>query len=214
MKIKTLKDYVYEYISKGIQEGTLKPNDKLNEQEISDRLGISRTPIREALIQLAADGLLESIPHRGFRVKPLSLKEVTELYIIIGNLDSLAATLALDNLSEEDINQMESLKEEMDEAIKKEEYDRYYKLQIEFHDVYINKCNNKELIRILNQLRMRFIRQSYSNIDKEELLKVLLETNEQHGAIIDLIKARDSKRLENYIKEVHWNTKYAFSDVV
>lgn len=214
MKIKTLKDYVYEYISKGIQEGTLKPNDKLNEQEISDRLGISRTPIREALIQLAADGLLESIPHRGFRVKPLSLKEVTELYIIIGNLDSLAATLALDNLSEEDINQMEGLKEEMDEAIKKEEYDRYYKLQIEFHDVYINKCNNKELIRILNQLRMRFIRQSYSNIDKEELLKVLLETNEQHGAIIDLIKARDSKRLENYIKEVHWNTKYAFSDVV
>lgn len=214
MKIKTLKDYVYEYISKGIQEGTLKPNDKLNEQEISDRLGISRTPIREALIQLAADGLLESIPHRGFRVKPLSLKEVTELYIIIGNLDSLAATLALDNLSEEDINQMESLKEEMDEAIKKEEYDRYYKLQIEFHDVYINKCNNKELIRILNQLRMRFIRQSYSNIDKEELLKVLLETNEQHGVIIDLIKARDSKRLENYIKEVHWNTKYAFSDVV
>lgn len=214
MKIKTLKDYVYEYISKGIQEGTLKPNDKLNEQEISDKLGISRTPIREALIQLAADGLLESIPHRGFRVKPLSLKEVTELYIIIGNLDSLAATLALYNLSEEDINQMEGLKEEMDEAIKKEEYDRYYKLQIEFHDVYINKCNNKELIRILNQLRMRFIRQSYSNIDKEELLKVLLETNEQHGAIIDLIKARDSKRLENYIKEVHWNTKYAFSDVV
>lgn len=214
MKIKTLKDYVYEYISKGIQEGTLKPNDKLNEQEISDRLGISRTPIREALIQLAADGLLESIPHRGFRVKPLSLKEVTELYIIIGNLDSLAANLALYNLSEEDINQMESLKEEMDEAIKKEEYDRYYKLQIEFHDVYINKCNNKELIRILNQLRMRFIRQSYSNIDKEELLKVLLETNEQHGVIIDLIKARDSKRLENYIKEVHWNTKYAFSDVV
>jgi len=214
MKIKTLKDYVYEYISKGIQEGTLKPNDKLNEQEISDRLGISRTPIREALIQLAADGLLESIPHRGFRVKPLSLKEVTELYIIIGNLDSLAANLALYNLSEEDINQMEGLKEEMDEAIKKEEYDRYYKLQIEFHDVYINKCNNKELIRILNQLRMRFIRQSYSNIDKEELLKVLLETNEQHGVIIDLIKARDSKRLENYIKEVHWNTKYAFSDVV
>ena len=214
MKIKTLKDYVYEYISKGIQEGTLKPNDKLNEQEISDRLGISRTPIREALIQLAADGLLESIPHRGFRVKPLSLKEVTELYIIIGNLDSLAANLALYNLSEDDINQMESLKEEMDEAIKKEEYDRYYKLQIEFHDVYINKCNNKELIRILNQFRMRFIRQSYSNIDKEELLKVLLETNEQHGAIIDLIKARDSKKLENYIKEVHWNTKYAFSDVV
>lgn len=214
MKIKTLKDYVYEYISKGIQEGTLKPNDKLNEQEISDKLGISRTPIREALIQLAADGLLESIPHRGFRVKPLSLKEVTELYIIIGNLDSLAANLALYNLSEEDINQMEGLKEEMDEAIKKEEYDRYYKLQIEFHDVYINKCNNKELIRILNQLRMRFIRQSYSNIDKEELLKVLLETNEQHGVIIDLIKARDSKRLENYIKEVHWNTKYAFSDVV
>lgn len=214
MKIKTLKDYVYEYISKGIQEGTLKPNDKLNEQEISDRLGISRTPIREALIQLAADGLLESIPHRGFRVKPLSLKEVTELYIIIGNLDSLAANLALYNLSEEDINQMEGLKEEMDEAIKKEEYDRYYKLQIEFHDVYINKCNNEELIRILNQLRMRFIRQSYSNIDKEELLKVLLETNEQHGVIIDLIKARDSKRLENYIKEVHWNTKYAFSDVV
>lgn len=210
----SLKDHVYEYISKGIQKGTLKSNDKLNEQEISRELNISRTPVREALIQLAAEGLLISEPRKGFRVKPLTLKEAKDLYQIVGHLEAMAAVLALDQISPEDISRMERLKGDMDEAINAHVFDKYYKLQVEFHNIYLSKCGNDELINILKLLKKRFIRQGYSGRDPEGLSEIFKETNRQHGEMIELFKKKDSAQLEKYIKEVHWDIKYAALDVV
>lgn len=210
----TLKDHVYEYISKRIQDGSLKPDDRLNEQDISDELNISRTPVREALIELAADGLLYSQPRRGFRVKPLTLKEAKELYQLIGNLDAMAAVLAVQYINPEDIQSMKNLISDMERSIKGHLYDIYYKLQVEFHNIYINKCGHDELIRVLNQLKMRFIRQGYSNKEEQQMMEVFTETNEQHKIIVELIEAKDSKKLESYLKEIHWNIQYASLDAL
>lgn len=212
LRFMSLKDHVYEYISKRIQDGSIKPNDKLNEQEICDELNISRTPVREALIQLAADGLLDNEPRRGFRVKPLTEEKANNLYMIIGNLDALAATLALDNLTKEDINLMRKLKSDMDDAIANQKLDEYYKLQIDFHNIYIDKCGNDELIQLLNQLKMRFIRQGYDS--NEKLAEIFSETNKQHGVIVDLMEERDVEKLEHYLKTVHWNVMYSNLDVI
>ena len=76
----SLKDHVYEYISNEIKNKKLNPNEKINEQAICNELNVSRTPVREALIQLSADGLLDITPRRGFRVKALSLKDAQDLY--------------------------------------------------------------------------------------------------------------------------------------
>lgn len=212
LRFMSLKDHVYEYISKRIQDGSIKPNDKLNEQEICDELNISRTPVREALIQLAADGLLDNEPRRGFRVKSLTEEKANNLYMIIGNLDALAATLALDNLTKEDINLMRKLKTDMDDAIANQMLDEYYKLQIDFHNIYIDKCGNDELIQLLNQLKMRFIRQGYDS--NEKLAEIFSETNKQHGVIVDLMEKRDVEKLEHYLKTVHWNVMYSNLDVI
>lgn len=212
MKFMTLKAHVYEYISKRIQEGSIKPNDKLNEQEICDELNISRTPVREALIQLAADGLLDSEPRKGFRVKPLTKEKAHNLYVIIGTLDALAATLAMDSLTETDFAAMKELQAEMENAISKGRLELYYKLQIDFHNVYIDKCENEELIQLLNQLRLRFIRQGYDM--EEQLISILSETNKQHGVIIRLLEEKDQEELERYIKLVHWNMEYSELDVI
>lgn len=212
LRFMTLKDHVYEYISKRIQEGTIKPNDKLNEQEICDELDISRTPVREALIQLAADGLLDNEPRRGFRVKPLTQEKANNLYMIIGTLDAMAATLALDNLTKEDINLMRKLKADMGYAIENRMLDQYYKLQVDFHNIYINKCGNEELIQLLNQLKMRFIRQGYDS--NEKLIKIFSATNNEHEVIIDLMEEKDAEKLEHYLKTVHWNVQYSNLDVI
>ena len=79
----SLKDHVYEYISNEIKNKKLNPNEKINEQAICNELNVSRTPVREALIQLSADGLLDITPRRGFRVKALSLKDAQDLYAVI-----------------------------------------------------------------------------------------------------------------------------------
>lgn len=212
MKFLTLKAHVYDYISKKIQEGSIKPNDKLNEQEICDELNISRTPVREALIQLAADGLLDSEPRKGFRVKPLTKEKAHNLYVIIGTLDALAASLAMDDLTKEDFDRMRKLQVEMEKSIAEGLLDVYYKLQIDFHDVYIDKCGNDELIHLMNQLRMRFIKQGYGVDGK--MSKILSETNEEHGVIIELLEKKDPTELEDYIKLVHWNLAYSELDVI
>lgn len=210
----SLKDHVYEYISENLKDGSLKPDDKINEKDLSDKLGVSRTPVREALIQLAAEGLLKSEPRRGFRVKPLSLKEASDLYQLIGYLDAMAAVLALDNMSEKDIDLMKSLHSKMDKSIKDDNFDKYYQFQIKFHDVYIDRCDNNELVDTLEKTRMRFIKQGYSDIDSEVLDKTFNETNKQHLEIIKLFQEKNKEALEKYLKEVHWDIEYAIFDVI
>ena len=91
MEFLSLKDHVYNFIAEQIRLGKLNSNEKVNEQDICQQLNISRTPVREALIQLAADGFLDSAPRRGFRVKPLTKKEGEDIYHILAPLDALAA---------------------------------------------------------------------------------------------------------------------------
>ena len=87
-KIKSLSEQVYDYIVYKIKIGELLFDEKINETALIDQLGISRTPIREALIQMSSDGILENIPRKGFFVKSISNQKISEVYKIIGVLDA------------------------------------------------------------------------------------------------------------------------------
>lgn len=176
----SLKDHVYRYISDCINTGSLNPGDKINEAQVSETLNISRTPIREALVQLASDGYLDSLPRKGFRVKALDTTKVQQFYEIIGALDGRAAALCMPHITKEDLNQMQFLAEAMDSAIHAGLGDKYYELQVEFHNVYLNRCPNTEMTDLLNRLKNNFIRKYYlfENPDNEN--SVLEEANQQH----------------------------------
>jgi len=203
-KYLSLKDHVYNYISEKINDGSLKPDDKINEQQISDALNISRTPIREALIQLASDGLLENTPRRGFRVKVLDVKKAQELYEIIGLLDGRLAYNAADIIKEEDIRKMQFLAESMDSAIDQGLREKYYELQVQYHNIYVNLNENEEMISLLNQLKNSFLRKYYVFEDPDNEIQVLRDTNQQHYEIIRLFKEKNKEELERFIREVHW----------
>jgi DNA-binding GntR family transcriptional regulator len=208
----SLKDHVYNYISEKINDGSLKPEDKINEQQISDALEISRTPIREALIQLAAEGYLESIPRKGFRVRNLDYNKAKELYEIIGLLDGRIAYLTIDIISEEDIRNMEFLADLMTAAIEQDLSNRYYELQVDFHNTYINLCKNQEMINLLNQLKRSFLRKYYVFGHSQEEIEILKETNQEHYEIIRLFKEKKKEELERYIRDVHWSKEKAIYD--
>ncbi len=210
----SLKDHVYNYISQKITDGSLTPNEKINEQLICEELQISRTPVREALIQLATEGYLENLPRRGFRIRPIDENKAIELYMIIGNLEGLASSLALEFITPKEINHMKKLFTAMDQSIGVGFYDNYYKLQTEFHNTFISICNNEELIRLLNQLKRSFIRQSYMNKESGDLSAILKKTNEEHKHIIELFEKNDKEGLMRYIRDVHWNTKNAKFDSI
>lgn len=214
LNYKSLKEHVYEYISNQIRDEALKPGEKINENVICETLKISRTPVREALIQMANDGYIEQIPRRGFVVKSISLERVHNIYEILGALEALAATLSLANWDEDSIDELADMAKQMDELIDKEDYTGYYQAQNEFH-LFINKAsNNSDLVDMIENLKRSFIRQAYSGNDPDEYKLALKKTNEEHYHIIDLIKAQDSDGLRKYMQEVHWNAKYASMEML
>ncbi len=208
----SLKEHVYNYIAEKINDGSLKPEEKINEQLICEELKISRTPVREALIQLAAEGYLENQPRRGFIVRTIDETKAKDLYRIIGTLDGMAGALAMDFITDQEINLMKNHIVSMDQAIANRSLNVYYKLQIEFHNIYINICRNEDLIRLLNQLRKNFIRQNYANKDSEDIFEVVQKTHSDHKTIVEIFEKKDKKEIERYIKEVHWNVKNAKFD--
>ncbi|CAM4382195.1 DNA-binding GntR family transcriptional regulator [Paenibacillus endophyticus] len=202
-KYQSLKDHVYEYIAQKIQDGTLLPNQKVNEAEICKKLDISRTPTREALFQLSSDNLLDYLPRRGFTVKAFDPKKKLDFSRIIGVLDALAATLCIEQLSDSDMKAMEGIVDKIDLDISHQHFLDYYMDQYNFHDIYIKKCDNPVLIETLNSLKNSFIRQSYASEDKQKLADVLKEVNAEHRKILELFRSKDKEALECTLKH-HW----------
>ena len=163
----SLKDHVYEFISEKISDGTLAPEGKINEQLICNELNISRTPVREALIQLCTEGYIENLPRKGFIVKHIDEKRAMELYTIIGSLEALAAFLSMNQIKENEINHMKYLVSSMSAALNNNCINKYYILQLEFHNIFIDLCGNIELINLLNKLKRNFMKKGYlTNTEK------------------------------------------------
>lgn len=101
----------------------------------------------------------------------------------------------------------------MDQAIEMKDFNHYYDLQNDFHHIYCDKCGNKELIKTLNNLKKLFIRQSYENIDDANLIRILLETNDEHKEILSLMKSSNTSKLEKYIRDIHWASSNSVFDI-
>lgn len=206
--INSLRNKVIRHIETQIQYSKLKPNQIINETMLCNELEVSRTPVREALIQLVADGVLAKVPHKGYTVLEFDNKQNDDVYQVIAVLEGLAVTLAMKNILPEDITKMSEIADKMDIAIKYKNYDEYYMLQEQFHEVYINKCDNQTVISILKSLKNGPIRQTYFSENFDKLFMVLAKSQEQHRRIIKLIEEKRVSELEQYLRDVHWKPVY------
>ncbi|NLD10831.1 GntR family transcriptional regulator [Aminicella lysinilytica] len=213
-KFKSLKDHVYDYIAEQILEGKLAPEQKINESVICEKLSISRTPVREALIQLSSEGVLKNMARKGFVVKALSEKEVAELYSVIGVLDGYAAKLAVNNLTDKDLANMDFYIESMDLAIKASNFEMYHIQQIAFHNIYLQECGNETLIDTIEKMKSKLLKKSYVDDEKGRTKEILLTTNEEHRKILELFKKKDGEALAKYLLDVHWTQTYAEFDAI
>ena len=213
-RFKTLKDHVYDFIAEEIREGKLLPGQRISENDICNELEISRTPVREALIQLAAEGIIENTSRKGFTIKTITVKEITELYTVIGALDATAAKLACNNLTKQDYADMSFYIESIDLAIKSENFEMYHKQQIAFHQIYIQKCGNKTLIDFIETAKNKLISKIYTDTAEGNAVEVLLAINEEHREIQKFLKAKDEEGVFKYIAERHWVPIYTNADII
>lgn len=201
----TLSEKIAETIRGYILSGTLKPGDRLTEPKLSGMLKISRTPIREALRLLEMEGFVEIFPRRGAVVSVITDKDVDEIFVLKMKLESLAARLAVSNMTNEDIKKLKDINDKMEKYSLTKNVSNLIKLNSEFHNLFISKCNNLRLEKFLESLLRQFKRATaYSFTETGRISKVI----EEHREIIKAFEERDvdsvEKLVERHIKN-GWN---------
>lgn len=202
------KNYVKNEIFKRIRNNVYNEDTIISESKLCEELKVSRTPVREALIHLSACHLLEKVPQKGYRVKEFDIKTKLDTYYVISILDANAAMLSLDNLNDEDYLLMNEFIDLMDIDIKYHKFDKYNEHQESFHHVYIDKCGNDALIKIIDQVKDSIPTYLYHSSEGERLFSVLKDLNDEHRQILELIKQKKSWELRNFLVKNHWNTAH------
>jgi len=210
MRQESTKERVYNYIYSEILSGRLKADDKIPQEKISQQLNLSRTPVREALIELMKEGLFERKPNRGFWLRRIDLDELKDVYSIIGCLEGHAAASASYKLSREDFDLLKKIVKKIEESIDKKDYPGYYSLQLEFHNIIVRASGNKKLYDLVSSLKERYITQVHLVFGiHDELYEVLKQSNDEHRHIVMLLEKGEKKKLESYLKDVHWKISRA-----
>jgi DNA-binding GntR family transcriptional regulator len=202
LNIKSLKEQVYEYLRGQLGKGELRPGSSINMDETSQKLGVSRTPLRDALLQLEMEGFVSILPRRGVIVNHLTLQDIKEYYEIIGALESAALMANFDLVKETKIQKMRTLNAEMKRAIDQNDFNRYYQKNLLFHDLFLSLCGNKNLVKVVNTLKRRL----YDFPRQEGFVKQWEVTSiDEHQELVKLILEGKKEQASNYIRDVHWS---------
>ena len=200
LNLTPLREQVYQYFRNEMQHGHLIPGSSVNLNEISRKLGISKTPLRDALIQLEAEGFVTILPRRGVLVNKLSLREIQSLYQIIGSLEATVVAAVFDKFTKFHIDKMKQLNAEQVSSLKKEDFDRYYRLNLDFHNVFLDLSDNETLKTIIKPLKQRlydFPRRGYlEEWEKQHLA--------EHDKLIAAIVKGNPERAASVVRDQHW----------
>lgn len=148
-----LREIVFEALRDAIRTGVLKPGERLMEIQLAEQLGVSRTPVREAIRKLELEGFVIMMPRRGTYVANLSIKDINEVFEIRSSLDSLASGLAAERITPDELEQLQRLLVTIGEAIKDGDMERIVKADMQFHDLLYQASRNSRLISIIWNLR-------------------------------------------------------------
>ena len=176
----------------------LPPGQKLTEPELSARLGISRTPIREAFRQLESEGFLTVIPRRGAVVSTITAREIEEFYELKSLLEGYAARMAVEKITDADIEKLKKINRELEKLAQNEQVEDYFKKNNEFHSCFLELCGNSKLVEIRNSMVDRFLGFRMATLS---LPGRLTESVKQHKKIIKAFERRDGRLAEAIVLE-------------
>ena len=193
-----LHETTFQKIRSLLVEGKIAPGSKLNERELAESLNVSRTPIREAIRRLAADGLVELIANRGAIAVELSLEDVIHTFDVIADLEGFSGELAANNISAATLSELEALQYEMLASYARRDLSSYYKLNLRIHHLINQAANNPVLSRLFSQVNARIEALRFrSNQDGVKWEKAV----EEHQEMLEALKARDSKRMRKIMMQ-------------
>lgn len=194
----SLHDTIVNRVRAMVYDGDLKPGEKVPERMLCETLGISRTPLREALKVLASEGVLELLPNRGARVARLTAEDVDEMFPVMGALEALAGELACANATEADLAELRALHYQMALHHTRGERAEYFALNQKIHEMIMRAAHNDLLVGMYEGLAGRIRRARYiSSITPDRWKQAMAE----HEVMLAAFEARDGARLAVVLRE-------------
>lgn len=192
-----LRDVVFNTLREAILKGDLKPGERLMELQLASKLGVSRTPIREAIRMLEQEGLAVTTPRKGAEVAKMTLKDMEDVLEIRDALDELAVRIACQKISDEQLKQLEDMKELFEKSTQTGNVKKIADADVTFHDVIYEATGNPKLVTLLNNLREQVYRYRVEYIKDPKNYPTLIA---EHEAILESLKNRDVK---NAVEAMH-----------
>lgn len=194
----SLHDQLVARIRELILDGELPPGSRVPEKALCQRFGVSRTPLREALKVLASEGLLELLPQRGAKVAQLTLDDIEEMFPVVGALEALAGELACQRISDEEIETIARLHENMVVAYRHRDRPTYFALNQQIHERILDATANDTLINAYRGLAGRIRNARYvANMSEPRWRQAV----EEHEAILDALRRRDGPELATILRD-------------
>lgn len=203
----SLSERVQCELERLILRGILKPGEHLKEQALADRLGVSRSPIREACRALERAGLVETIPHRGVFVREVNLQDATDVFDIRAELAGIVAREAVHNVSPKWARVMGELTERMDEAATRKDADAYLDLNLEFHATLYRLADNRRVAVLDRALGNELLVYRRRGLASGGGLEV---SNREHRQMLALLVEGKAKELEDLLKQHITGGKHRF----
>lgn len=206
-----LRDVVFKTLRQAILRGELKPGERLMEIQLANKLGVSRTPIREAIRKLELEGLVLMIPRRGAEVAEITEKSLRDVLEVRKALEELSVELACDRVTEEDLKELEKAAEEFQRITKNGDVTEIAEADVHFHDIIYRAADNQRLTQLLNNLGEQMYRYRVEYLKNPEVYGQLMHEHEQ---IITHIRKHEKEEAVRITCEHIDNQVAAVSDLI
>jgi DNA-binding GntR family transcriptional regulator len=193
----TLHQEIVSRIRKMIQKGTLIRGQKVNEKDLCESMGVSRTPVREALRQLTSEGLIQLIPHKGAFVSQPCIEEISDLFEVMSVLEGTCARLAATHMKEKDLQKIEALHKELEAHYQSRDHEAYLKTNHVFHVFIQELTGNKVLNDLINGLRQKILLYRQRQLYQPERFD---QSIQEHRNLLGAFRTRDPESAESLMK--------------
>lgn len=185
-----LRDVVFNTLREAILKGELQPGERLMELQLASKLGVSRTPIREAIRMLEQEGLAVTMPRKGAEVARMTLKDMEDVLEVREALDELAARIACAKINDEQLENLKSIRDEFKKSLDSGDVKKIAEEDVRFHDAIYEATDNAKLIALTNNIREHMYRYRVEYLKDQNNYPILIA---EHDAIVNALEQRDKE---------------------
>lgn len=186
-----LRDVVFNTLRDAILTGKLVPGERLMENQLAEKLGVSRTPVREALRMLELENLVELVPRKGAQVLDMSEKDIVNILEVRSALEGLATSVVCKKMSKEDLQQLKNMEVDFEKAVAENDVEHFVDIDEDFHDLIFAATENDKLINIFRNLRIQLYRYRMAQAKNNETSMSTIVAH--HRSIIRAIENHDAE---------------------